>query len=200
MIRHPTAPRGSPTAIRSGALDKCYLGWRVARNSDAAATSPSLGLLISAASCACLELVVHDKVYSAMRRANGMAMTRRAQFKARWRWKRSAETARSAIAAKHEVHPNQVSGWKRQAQAGLQELFAARPTAGRPRAGPSPLTEPIFYQGSAQHLRRRWFEPAATIGWRGASTSPSIRLRQPSDGAPLGARGGAGWSAPRCGG
>ena len=29
-----------------------------------------------------------------------------------------------AIAAKHEVHPNQVSGWKRQAQAGLQELFA----------------------------------------------------------------------------
>ena len=24
-----------------------------------------------------------------------------------------------AIAAKHEVHPNQVSGWKRQAQAGL---------------------------------------------------------------------------------
>ena len=29
-----------------------------------------------------------------------------------------------AIAAKHEVHPNQVSGWKRRAQAGLQELFA----------------------------------------------------------------------------
>ena len=26
--------------------------------------------------------------------------------------------------SKHEVHPNQVSGWKRQAQAGLQELFA----------------------------------------------------------------------------
>ena len=29
-----------------------------------------------------------------------------------------------AIAGKHEVHPNQVSGWKRQAQAGLEEVFA----------------------------------------------------------------------------
>jgi len=29
-----------------------------------------------------------------------------------------------AIAAKHAVHPNQVSGWKRQAQDGLQGLFA----------------------------------------------------------------------------
>ena len=29
-----------------------------------------------------------------------------------------------AIAAKHEVHPNQVSGWKRQAQEGLWEVFA----------------------------------------------------------------------------
>ena len=29
-----------------------------------------------------------------------------------------------AIEAKHEIHPNQVSSWKRQAQAGLEELFA----------------------------------------------------------------------------
>ena len=29
-----------------------------------------------------------------------------------------------AIAGKHEIHPNQVSSWKRQAQAGLEELFA----------------------------------------------------------------------------
>ena len=28
------------------------------------------------------------------------------------------------IAAKHQVHPNQISGWKRQAIDGLQELFA----------------------------------------------------------------------------
>ena len=27
--------------------------------------------------------------------------------------------------AKHQVHPNQVSGWNRQAQTGLEELFAA---------------------------------------------------------------------------
>ena len=32
-----------------------------------------------------------------------------------------------AIAGKHEVHPNQVSGWKRQAQAGQP----ARPAAAR---------------------------------------------------------------------
>ena len=57
-----------------------------------------------------------------------MATTRRrytAQFKAKvameaLRGDRTIQT----IAAKHEVHPNQVSGWKRQAQAGLQELFA----------------------------------------------------------------------------
>ena len=29
-----------------------------------------------------------------------------------------------AIAAKHEIHPNQISSWKRQAQTGLRELFA----------------------------------------------------------------------------
>ena len=38
-------------------------------------------------------------------------------------WRRSA--AIQAIAAKHQVHPNQVSVWKRQAQTGLEELFAA---------------------------------------------------------------------------
>ena len=45
--------------------------------------------------------------------------------KPRWRWKAlRGDRTIQAIAAKHEVHPNQVSGWKRQAQAGLQELFA----------------------------------------------------------------------------
>ena len=29
-----------------------------------------------------------------------------------------------AIPAKHDVHPNQISGWKRQAQEGLREAFA----------------------------------------------------------------------------
>ena len=29
-----------------------------------------------------------------------------------------------AIAAKHEIRPNQISGWKRQAQDGQRELFA----------------------------------------------------------------------------
>ena len=57
-----------------------------------------------------------------------MATTRR-RFTAQFKAKVAMEALRGdrtiqAIAAKHEVHPNQVSGWKRQAQAGLQELFA----------------------------------------------------------------------------
>ena len=35
-----------------------------------------------------------------------------------------------AIAAKYQVHPNQVSGWKRQAQAGLEEVFAGDTSRG----------------------------------------------------------------------
>ena len=57
-----------------------------------------------------------------------MATTRRrftAEFKARvvveaLRGDRTIQE----IGAKHHVHPNQVSGWKRQAQDGLRELFA----------------------------------------------------------------------------
>ena len=57
-----------------------------------------------------------------------MATTRRrftAEFKARVAMEalRGDRTVQ-AIAAKHQVHPNQVSGWKRQAVGGLQELFA----------------------------------------------------------------------------
>ena len=57
-----------------------------------------------------------------------MATTRR-RFTAQFKAKVAMEALRGdrtiqAIVAKHEVHPNQVSGWKRQAQAGLQELFA----------------------------------------------------------------------------
>ena len=65
-----------------------------------------------------------------------MATTRR-RFTAQFKAKVAMEALRGdrtiqAIAAKHEVHPNQVSGWKRQAQAGLQEFCSpARPTAGR---------------------------------------------------------------------
>ena len=57
-----------------------------------------------------------------------MATTRR-RFTAEFKAKVAMEALRGdrtvqAIAAKHEVHPNQVSGWKRQAQDGLRELFA----------------------------------------------------------------------------
>ena len=64
-----------------------------------------------------------------------MAMTRR-RFTAQFKAKVAMEALRGdlqAIAAKHEVHPNQVSGWKRQAQAGLQELFAGASNRRQPR-------------------------------------------------------------------
>ena len=51
------------------------------------------------------------------------------RFTAQFKAKVATEALRGdrtiqAIAGKHEVHPNQVSGWKRQAQAGLEEVFA----------------------------------------------------------------------------
>ena len=60
--------------------------------------------------------------------SKGMA-TVRPRFTAQFKAKVATEALRGdrtiqAIAAKHEVHPNQISGWKRQAQAGLEEVFA----------------------------------------------------------------------------
>ena len=67
-----------------------------------------------------------------------MATTRR-RFTAQFKAKVAMEALRGdrtiqAIVAKHEVHPNQVSGWKRQAQAGLQEFVRRRVQA--PAEGP----------------------------------------------------------------
>ena len=55
--------------------------------------------------------------------------TKRRRFTAQFETKVATEALRGertiqAIAAKYQVHPNQVSGWKRQAQAGLEEVFA----------------------------------------------------------------------------
>ena len=54
--------------------------------------------------------------------------TKRRRFTAQFKAKVATEALRGertiqAIAAKYQVHPNQVSGWKRQAQAGLEEVF-----------------------------------------------------------------------------
>ena len=51
--------------------------------------------------------------------------TKRRRFTAQFKAKVATEALRGertiqAIAVKYQVHPNQVSGWKRQAQAGLQ--------------------------------------------------------------------------------
>ena len=42
-----------------------------------------------------------------------------------WRWRRcGSATAYKAIAARHELHPNQVSAWKRQLVDAVPEVFA----------------------------------------------------------------------------
>ena len=56
--------------------------------------------------------------------------TKRRRFTAQFKARVALEAFRrdrtiQAIAAKHQVQPNQVSVWKRQAQTGLEELFAA---------------------------------------------------------------------------
>ena len=70
--------------------------------------------------------------------------TKRRRFTAQFKAKVATEALRGdrtiqAIAAKHEVHPNQVSGWKRQAQAGLEEVFA-----GADRVSSSTVVTPCF--------------------------------------------------------
>ena len=55
--------------------------------------------------------------------------TKRRRFTAEFKARVAMEALRGdrtiqEIAAKHEVHPSRVSGWKRQAQDGLKEVFA----------------------------------------------------------------------------
>jgi len=57
-------------------------------------------------------------------------MTRRRRFTADFKARVALEALRGdktvqEIAAKHEVHPNQVSAWKRQAVEGLGEVFSS---------------------------------------------------------------------------
>ena len=56
--------------------------------------------------------------------------TKRRRFTAEFKARVAMEALRGdrriqEIAAKHEVHPTQVSGWKRQAQEGLRGVFAS---------------------------------------------------------------------------
>ena len=72
--------------------------------------------------------------------------TKRRRFTAEFKARVAMEALRGdrtiqAIPAKHAVHPNQVTGWKRQAQEGLQEVFSpAARTAGRPTMRRSCMT------------------------------------------------------------
>ena len=63
--------------------------------------------------------------------------TRRRRFTAAFKKRVALEALRGeqpvrAIASKHQVHPNQVSAWKRQAVEGLDEVFSGPRTKGRP--------------------------------------------------------------------
>ena len=62
--------------------------------------------------------------------------TRRRRFTAAFKKRVALEALRGerpvqAIAAKHQVHPNQVSAWKRQAVEGLDEVFSGPRSKGR---------------------------------------------------------------------
>ena len=68
-----------------------------------------------------------------------MTTKRRRQFTANFKKRVALEALRGdrtvqAIAAKHEVHPNQVGAWKRQAVDGLEDVFARRQSIARLRA------------------------------------------------------------------
>ncbi len=71
--------------------------------------------------------------------------TKRRQFTAKFKAQVAMEALRGdrpiqTIAAKHAVHPNQVSGWKRQAQEGLLEVSPGAPAAAKPTRRPSSTT------------------------------------------------------------
>ncbi len=60
--------------------------------------------------------------------------TKRRRFTAEFKARVAMEALRGdrpvqEIAAKHEVHPDQISGWKRQAQGGLREVTIVVETA-----------------------------------------------------------------------
>ena len=74
-------------------------------------------------------------------------MSKRRRFSGELKAKIALEALRGdrtlqEIASKHPVHPNQVSAWKRQAIAGLGEVFSA-PDPSRP-ASPSAPTGPCM--------------------------------------------------------
>ena len=57
--------------------------------------------------------------------------TRRRRFTAEFKQRVALDALRrdhtiQAVAAKHQVHPSQVSNWKREAVEGLKEVFAGR--------------------------------------------------------------------------
>ena len=77
-----------------------------------------------------------------------MTTKRRRQYTANFKKRVALEALRGdrtvqAIAAKHEIHPNQVGAWKRQAVDGLEEVFAGGRTASRARAARSRGTASI---------------------------------------------------------
>lgn len=62
--------------------------------------------------------------------------TRRRRFTAAFKKRVALEALRGeqpvqAIAAKRQIHPNQVSAWKRQAVEGLEEVFSGPRSEGR---------------------------------------------------------------------
>ena len=119
-----------------------------------------------------------------------MTTRRRRRFTADFKKRVALEALRGdrtvqQIAARHEVHPNQVSQWKRQAIDGLEEVFdSGGRGSGRPQAvgnladdrrRPRPASRPRDSHSSTAHCRcgpsitgtrsgRRTAEHAASAG------------------------------------
>ena len=84
-------------------------------------------------------------------------MTTRRRFTGEFKARVALEALRGdktvqEIAARHQVHPNQVSTWKRQAMDGLSEVFSngADPSPRHwtpPGPGPAPLPLTAWYDG-----------------------------------------------------
>ena len=84
---------------------------------------------------------------------------RRRRFTAEFKKRVALEALRGdstvqALAAKHEVHPNQVSSWKKQATDGLGEVFS---TARKSASGQDALVKELYAKIGELTMERDFF-------------------------------------------
>ena len=85
----------------------------------------------------------------------------RKSFTAEFKAKVALEALRSEktvneLAGAYDVHPNQVSNWKREAQAGLLEIFSSK--RGRPAAPDVAERERLYSQSGRLQVELDWLK------------------------------------------